>query len=89
MSVPKSNRRTTSGLPTFAQLVRENIAAGQSRDEAEAHARKILASYDLIEVNPRTGRWRFVTSGASITDPAKSPQVETTEGKNPKLKGAE
>lgn len=76
------------GIPTFAQLVRESIAAGMARREAEAHARTILASYDLIIVDPRTGRWRFDTGGKSIFDAARSLRTQT-KGKTRKPKGAE
>jgi hypothetical protein len=77
------------GIPTFARLVRESLEAGMTRREAEAHARKIRASYDLIEVNPRTGGWRYVTDGASIFDLAKSPTAKRPKGKTRRLKGAE
>lgn len=77
------------GRPTFARLVRESLAAGMTRREAEAHAWNIRASYDLIEVNPRTGRWRFVTDGASIFDLAKPPTAKRPKGKTRRLRGAE
>jgi hypothetical protein len=88
----RNRSRTTKagrGIPTFAQLVREGIAAGHSRQSAEAHARKILASYDVIEVDVSTGKWRFVTGGPSIMDVAKTPARKRPEGKTRKRKGAE
>jgi hypothetical protein len=77
------------GIPSFAQLVRDSIAAGMTRTTAEAHARNILASYDLIEVDPRTGRSRFVMGGPSITEAVKTPRRKRPKGKTRRLKGAE
>lgn len=62
----KGSRRP--GDREFRQLVAECMAAGQRRKDAEAHARKILAAYDLFEVDERTGRWRRITGGPSILD---------------------
>ena len=69
--------------------MRDSLVAGMARREAEAHATKILAAYDLILVNPRTGRWRFVTGGPSIIDLAKTPSRKRPKGKTRKPKGAE
>lgn len=77
------------GIPTFAQIVRESLAAGMARREAEAHAWKIRAAYDVIEVDAKTGRWRYVTGGPSIIDPPKFPTGKRPKGKTRRLKGAE
>jgi hypothetical protein len=78
---PTAARPTRHGIPTFARLVRESIAAGMTTREAEAHAWKIRAAFDLIEVDPRTGRRHFVTSGPSIVDLAKTPTRKRPKGK--------
>jgi hypothetical protein len=65
-----------AGLPVASwlrsvglQAARRHEGTAHRRQAAEAHAMKILASYDLIEVDPRTGKWRYITDGASIFDP--------------------
>jgi hypothetical protein len=65
---PVTKRSPRPGDREFRQLVAECMAAGQRRKEAEAHARKILAMYDVFEVDERTGRWRRSTGGPSILD---------------------
>ena len=76
-------------MPTFAQLVLESRAAGMARREAEAHARKILATFDRIVVDPRTGRWRFDTNGPSLIDTTEGAATTRPKGKTRRLKGAE
>lgn len=83
-----ARRKRPAAIPTFAQLVREGIKAGHSRRAAEHHARKILQTFDVIEIDPRTGRWRFITDGPSIFDLVKTP-TRKPKGKTRKPKGAE
>ena len=85
----RTARQGSQAIPTFAQLVHDSVTSGMARREAEAHAKKILESYDLIEVDPSTGKWRYVAGGASIFDPVKTPTAKRPKGKTRRLKGAE
>ena len=69
------------GIPTFAQLVQESMTAGMRRRAAEAHARKILGSYDLIVIDTTTGEWRYDTGGPSVFDFDTSPPNKRQKGK--------
>ena len=57
---------------------------GMSEAQIRQALQKLRAVFDLIEVDPRTGRARIVTGGPSIFDLVKTPTRKRPKGKTRK-----